>query len=511
MDRLTQILESKEFKKIPPMTKAKVEKIRKESSRYILVDNKEDRKHGKCERCLNIVEFENNTKHKETIKCPCCGHEMLVEHTYRKKGCDFNTDFYYDGKTISSEIFILRYYEYYQNKSYEPKIREVAREIFDFKSHKKFKIEWNKDKKIWEKGNYFFVEMNMYIPRRAFAPRGELIQTKNAFVKELKKIDALKYYDYESKLGMYYYLDDDIKALLSAPLYEKMEKVGLNKLVKQDYGNGYIKWNGKATELVKMLRLDKRRYKMINPDTTIRELKFLQSYKNISEKDYLYLRSKSGAFEQYRTLKMKGIKKPIKAIDWLEDHRWKYKGNNIGTVKEYEYYHYLENLKELGIDINDSYYMTPKDFHKIDKIISDRVVEQRKKLKAEELAKQDKLIKGISDGLRNMEDLKEFMGGSKGLLVYVPESADELIAEGDALHNCIGSYVERVAEGKTLVFFVRKLEAPNEPFVAFEYCNGEVIQCRYDHNKAVEDEKIISFVDALAERLRKNNVLYKAA
>jgi hypothetical protein len=47
--------------------------------------------------------------------------------------------------------------------------------------------------------------------------------------------------------------------------------------------------------------------------------------------------------------------------------------------------------------------------------------------------------------------------------------------------------------------------------VAFEYVNGEVVQCRYDYNKAVDDEKIISFVDAFAKRLRENNVMYKAA
>ena len=115
-----------------------------------------------------------------------------------------------------------------------------------------------------------------------------------------------------------------------------------------------------------------------------------------------------------------------------------------------------------------------------------------------------------------MEGLQEFLNGSNGLLVYVPESSEDLIAEGKSMNNCVGTYVDRIAEGKTFVFFVRRLDDPTAPFVDFEYCNGEVIQCRYDHNEtATEDTeqgaKIISFVDAFANKLRKNNVLYKAA
>jgi hypothetical protein len=115
-----------------------------------------------------------------------------------------------------------------------------------------------------------------------------------------------------------------------------------------------------------------------------------------------------------------------------------------------------------------------------------------------------------------MPDLQEFLGKSKGLLVYVPESARDLVTEGRLLHNCIGNYVDRVAEKKTLVFFVRKLDAPQAPFVAFEYANGEVLQCRYDNNRAVkgdteEGAKILNFVEAFAQKLRENHVLYKAA
>ena len=512
MDRLTEILSSKEFKKIPPITEAKTERMCKASARYMFVADKNNRKHGICERCCQDVEFEKKTKHKEIVVCPNCNHTMTVEHVYRKKGCDLNADFFMEGKAISSDVFVLRYYEVYQFDSYKQRVKEVAREIFDFKSHKRFRVEWDDWKKIWDKGNFYFVEFNMYNRRKAFCLTASLLQTKKQLVKETRKIKALEYYDFENKIGTYYCLTNDYVGLLSGQLYEKMEKVGLGKLVDEDFGNGKIKWNGKATSLVKMLRLDKRRYKMLTSETSVEELKFLQSYKNIAKEELLYLRDKYNGFSDYRKFKMKGVKNPIKAMKYLDNHNYiNYQKNKVQHVGSWEYGVYLSNLKELEYNLNDSYYLCPKDFRKADVRVANELVEQRKRLAKEKQVEKDMLIKKISDGLRNMDDLKEFMGGSNGLLVYVPESAEDLITEGRKLHNCIGSYVDRVAENKTLVFFVRRLNAPNDPFVAFEYCNGEVIQCRYDHNEAVEDDKIINFVDAFAERLRKNNVLYKAA
>lgn len=506
MDRLTEILSSKEFKTIPPITQYKMERIRKESSRYIIVTDKNDRKHGKCERCQKEVDFKENTKHKTLVKCPSCGHELRIEHIYRKKGCDYNLDYFMEGRAISKDIFVLRYYEAYQFRSYEKRIEEVAREIFDFKSHNRYRVNTDNGKE-WFKGKYHFIEfVGIYTRSKHFCLTAEPLQTKKQLVNETKKIEAVKYYDFESKLGTYYCLTDDYLGLLSAPLYEKLEKVGLQHFVEKDFGRGEIKWNGKETSLVKMLKLDKRRYKKITPKTTIAELKFLQSYKNISDADYEYLFTNNEC-GMYRELKMCGIQNPIKVLKYYRQNK---------KLNWWEFKHYLSLLREMKYDMTDTYYTCPKDFRKADKMVSDAYIKFKEEQRLHGMSKQTMLIKKISDGLRNMEDLKEFMTGTNGLLVYVPESAKELLDEGKALNNCIGTYVDRIAENKTLVFFVRKLNAPDEPFVAFEYCNGEVIQCRYDHNESVTEDteqgaKIISFVDAFANRLRKNNVLYKAA
>jgi hypothetical protein len=189
---------------------------------------------------------------------------------------------------------------------------------------------------------------------------------------------------------------------------------------------------------------------------------------------------------------------------------------------------YLETLKkQLKYDMTDKYYIMPKDFRKADLRASEELQKKRDEEKARrdheaamKMQKQNDKIKAISDGLRKMPDLQKFLDGSRGFLVYVPENAEDLMTEGRIQHNCIGTYVDRVASNKTLLFFIRKLDCPDAPFVAMEYCNGDIIQCRYDHNIDVFtgkdscgnqvmdiDNNLIDFTNSLAEILRKNKVM----
>jgi hypothetical protein len=247
-----------------------------------------------------------------------------------------------------------------------------------------------------------------------------------------------------------------------------------------------------------MLGLDKLQYKLLLKYGTLKHYKFLMEHKDMPPLLVDYVMSIDKMWE-YDSLKEIVGDKIVKTLKYLTN-------NNVNT---WEYKHYLHTLENLEYTIDDNYRF-PKDFRKAD----DRVTaEWNAKLDEEKLrgmTKQSAIIKQISDGLRSMDGLREFMSGSNGLLVYVPESAKDLVYEGRALHNCIGTYVDRIAEGKTLIFYVRKLNAPTEPFVAFEYYNGEVVQCRYDYNAPVKDDNIISFVDAFASKLRENKVLMAA-
>lgn len=514
-ERISEIIDSKEFKSIRPINATTREKIRKRHSRYMFFYNK-DAIHGTCERCGGKVSYSEKTIHKAKVWCPHCESEMEVMHTWRKPGgCDYEIAWDMDVKAINNEVFVIRYIMMHQFKSYEMEIGEVAREVFDFKTAKRYRISKHlvndghgKNERIWHTANDYFVEFNMYVQRRDFCMLASPVFTERKLFKELGKIDALDYYDWKSKLDTFYLLSDNINGLLSAPLYEKMEKVGLGDMAARDFGYGKISWNPKEKSIVKMLRLDKKHYNLFMEKPSVTALGFLQMYRKIPEADYRWVRD-NDEFDHYRKLRMLKIQRPITAMEYVKRKK----------VNWIDYMDYLDRIKnELGYDMTDKSYIYPSDFKKADERTMHEldVKRQEERARADHeramlMSKQNDKIKKISDGLRAMPNLKDFLGGSRGFLVYVPDNAEDLLTEGRLMHSCVGSYVDRVANGKTLIFFIRKLDSPNAPFVTMEYCNGEVIQARYDHNESIYDENhkdnnLIDFIDAFACILRNNNI-----
>lgn len=521
--RISEIINSKEFKAIRPISATTREIIRQRHSKYMFFYDK-DRIHGTCERCGEKVSFSENTKYKSKVWCPHCKDEMIVLHTWRKPGgCDYEMKWDMDVKAINNEVFVIRYIMMHQFKSYEMEIGEVAREVFDFKTAKRYRISKHllndghgKHEWIWHTANDYFVEFNMYVQRRDFCMLASPVFTERKLFRELSKIDALDYYDWKSKLDTFYLLSDNIKGLLSAPLYEKMEKVGLGDMAARDFGYGKISWNPKETSIVKMLRLDKKHYNLFMEKPSVTALGFLQMYRKIPEADYRYARDRD-IFDKYRQLRMLKIQHPMTAMNYVERRK----------VNWIDYIDYLGRIKGLDYDMTDKSYIYPNDFRKADvrtmRELDEKEREERAKADHERamlMAKQNDKIKEISDGLRAMPNLKDFLGGSRGFLVYVPDSAEDILTEGRNQHNCVGSYVDRIAQKKTLVFFIRKLDCPDASFVTMEYCNGEVIQARYDYNIDVFtgkdscgrqvmdiDNNLVDFTNALAEILRKNKVM----
>ena len=88
----------------------------------------------------------------------------------------------------------------------------------------------------------------------------------------------------------------------------------------------------------------------------------------------------------------------------------------------------------------------------------------------------------------------------KGLILIVPKSGDEIRAEGEALHHCVGGYVSKVARGETNIFFIRRADKPNEPYFTMEWKNNTVVQCRGSHNCSMPPE-VIAFVKVFEKKM----------
>lgn len=175
-------------------------------------------------------------------------------------------------------------------------------------------------------------------------------------------------------------------------------------------------------------------------------------------------------------------------------HYYAYRENMIQIYRDY-----LQDCERLALNLDDRAVLFPKDL----KAAHARTIAEIK-YQAEK--------KNEAAFQKQVDKLSRLAWEQGGLLIRPAESQKELIAEGAALHHCVGGYAGRMAEGTTAIFFIRRASDPEKPFYTLELANGRVIQCRTDHNATyTADLEINEFVDTwMAEVVQKQKKKTKA-
>ena len=117
-----------------------------------------------------------------------------------------------------------------------------------------------------------------------------------------------------------------------------------------------------------------------------------------------------------------------------------------------EYRDYLDMCVKQNYDMRNSFVLYPKDLQK-----SHDKVARRIKMKADAKMRRD--FKAAYNSIMQRMDFE--MDGMK--IVY-PATPDEIIAEGHALHHCVGGYVDRVAKKECIILFLRKSKEESKHF-----------------------------------------------
>ena len=86
------------------------------------------------------------------------------------------------------------------------------------------------------------------------------------------------------------------------------------------------------------------------------------------------------------------------------------------------------------------------------------------------------------------------------LFIRLPREIEELKAEGEVLHHCVGTYSEKVRKGETMIFFIRLVAEPEKPFYTLEW-KGKVAQCRGFKNCDMTPE-VKAFVDIFEKKMQ---------
>jgi hypothetical protein len=158
------------------------------------------------------------------------------------------------------------------------------------------------------------------------------------------------------------------------------------------------------------------------------------------------------------------------------------------------FHDYYDMAEELGLDLTEPRVLMPKNLT----AAHDSAVELRNTIRREEKERKEREADEKYRDERYDELNRRYSFADEHYFVRPPENAAEIINEGKALHHCVGGYAARHLEGKTTILFIRRTDAPDEPFFTVEMnidSNwAKIRQIHGLHNRA-PDKELDGFVD----------------
>lgn len=147
-----------------------------------------------------------------------------------------------------------------------------------------------------------------------------------------------------------------------------------------------------------------------------------------------------------------------------------------------EYRDYLDMCAKQNYDMRNSFVLYPKDLQKSHDRVAHRI-----KLKMDAQMRRD--FKAAYDRIMDSLDYEY-----EGLKIVYPAAPEDIIREGNALHHCVGGYVDRVARRECMIVFLRRCEDEAKPYYTVEIRGGKAVQVRGMRNEAAtpEVERFIS-------------------
>lgn len=482
----------RKIRKVPKSFETTVQKTMSHSS-YIFFDRKNN--HGTCSCCGSALKLSElpRFKDRETGKCPKCGKNIQFRSEIRRQYCGIRDE----GMAVlvqkyADHALAVRYFHilYDYKHSPVPKVTvwEVIRTIIDYDKQSIRDYEW-----------YHYNEtMRWCLPQRSmFYPEGFHYGFlkgglhKTGLTKELRAAGMNKRLQGWEQINQFIKSDAAescymhvkyLEHLASNPVLEQITKCGFYNLV-SDYMssqkcNMISQLNEKETSVIKILglknRVQLREARSLNINSS--ELDSIQTYNkttsiNRSVSDILRIAKKyEGREDLAFVLPDSRLRKLSKYLDSMGSQ--KYERRSLIT----DYFDYMRSCESLHYDMASDIVLYSKNFKKAHD-------EAAANVKSRKLAEECRMIAGL---LPDMHKKYDFSNDT--LLIKAPDSGQDIIYEGQALHHCVGSYVPQVAGGSTVILFIRKKSIPDKPYVTVEVKNDKVVQVRgFDNNMPEPD------------------------
>ncbi len=473
-------------------------------SRYIYYEYKSSRKlmKGYCTYCKTDVLVEKPRHNQEGI-CPNCKSPI----TYKALGKSKKVHDYAEAALFQKfdKGFIIRYFKVGRefNEHYrKPKTHwfEATRDFYYISSDRIKSYEWANFKQT---GNVRWCD---YRGKWYFHNTAVYDANLDDVLKDTKwKYSALKEFA-THKPGIGFNVDRYLSAYKDYPFIEYFVKLKLYRLTYEVVqGHMVTNWiNAKGKNMQEILKISKKSLPLLQKiDASLEELRLVQVMEreglNLSPEQIRYICDNLGCatglleLSRYTTVN--------KALNYLSVQAEKIKKNQDQrnymhlerdtklSIAYRDWMDYIGFCKELRYDLKNEFILYPKNLKQEHDRAAKLVQAKRDKEEARRQRKMKNKIKVMAKELTEKYGMEY-----KGLVVRAPQNADELIKEGQILHHCVGTYIKQIAEGITVVLFIRKVETLDEPYCTMEVKDGKIVQCRGKNNTDMTD-KLKSFLN----------------
>lgn len=493
------------FRPIPSDYEDFVENVVFDEDNFIFYNTKKNTAY--CTRCGSHFEikkdFKTSLKHNRSAVCPCCDKVtqcksdgmsrkglLIPQWSVMLEKCEdlVFTRYFLHTKDFTSNVF-----------NPEIKTKEMFRTVHTEEGSFDYEYSTFKSTNVYRwcymKGRTY----GYYFPSEFSMPRSTYIYNENissVISGTCMKYSCLDLYVEKFIHGRFtqkpWQLDNFMNSYREMPYVEKLLKVGFYSLVQEILSKYYVPKLKDGKTVLETLEISKNNFKLLRDvgDPFWEDVKILRYGQSLNKKEFEILRNVGSTYEKYIDAK------PYTTIYKLH----KYISQN--NIDANDYFDYLEWIRKMGYEMRNSFNLFPKDFKRAHDEKSKEFLKFQSNKAKEECKRFNKLLKDMRTNAKGKGamELK-----ADGLFIRLPYSTQEIKKEGETLHHCVGTYVERVIKGKTMIFFIRKEEAPDKPYFTLEYKDNHVVQCRGLHNCDM-NENVRAFKEIFEEKMQSESI-----
>ncbi|MEG1335990.1 MAG: PcfJ domain-containing protein, partial [Clostridiales bacterium] len=157
-------------------------------------------------------------------------------------------------------------------------------------------------------------------------------------------------------------------------------------------------------------------------------------------------------------------------------------GNENIRFTWYTYRDYITECQKLNYNLKDKNILYPKDLKAAHNQTMSLIEISKDKYSNEQLQKQ-------------ADKLNKWCYAADNLIIRPAASVEDFVTEGNDLHHCVKTYIDRVISGDTAIFLIRQADQPNKPYFTLELRNKKIMQCRTKNNQDYRDyPEIVNFI-----------------